>query len=85
MKCSWKNWTDRKLISSSEFEKIRSVIFGLRCDNRRANVRLKNGEVIEIDIEKRKPFFGEADFAPVRIEAQEIKTIVFQERARGKN
>ena len=70
---------------SVEFEKIRSVTFGLRNDSVQATVRLKNGEVIEINIEKKKPFFGEADFAQVRIEVQDIKTIAFQGRARGAN
>ena len=70
---------------SVEFKKIRSVIFGLHHDDVRANVRLKNGGVVEIDVDKRKPFFGESDFAQVRIEAQDIKTIVFQGKAEGKN
>jgi len=70
---------------SVEFEKIRSVIFGLHNNDLRANVRLKNGELIEIVIEKKEPFFGESDFAQVRIEAQDIKTIVFQGRVQGRN
>ena len=70
---------------SVKFDKIRSVIFALKSDLVRANIRLKDGEVLEIYIEKKKPFFGEADFANVRIEVQDIKTITFQGKAPEKN
>ena len=70
---------------SVEFEKIQSVLFMKQDQDVKARVRLKNGEVIEIFIENRKPFFGVASFGNVRIEAQDIKAITFERKVENKS
>ena len=70
---------------SIEFDKIRSVFFLRQDQDVNAKVRLKNGEVVEILIEKKKPFFGVSSFANVRIETQDIKTITFQGKVENKS
>ncbi|MEW6672093.1 MAG: hypothetical protein AB1427_10320 [Thermodesulfobacteriota bacterium] len=60
---------------SIDFEKIDSVAFLAQANAVKAGVRLKDGQLIEIMIEKKKACFGASSFANVRIEVQDIKKV----------
>ncbi len=59
------------------FDKIDSVIFLLQENTVKTSVRLKNGETVEIYIDRKKVFYGIAPFADVKIEIQDVKRITF--------
>ena len=60
---------------SIDFDKINSIFFLLQEDDVKAKVNLKDGKVLEIFVEKKKPCYGVSSFADVRIEMQDIKKI----------
>ena len=60
---------------SIDFDKINSIFFLLQEDDVKAKVNLKDGKVLEISVEKKKPCYGVSSFADVRIEMQDIKKI----------
>ncbi len=57
------------------FDKINSVFFLLQDNDVKAKVNLKDGKVVELIVDKRKPCYGVSSFADVRIEMQDIKRI----------
>ncbi|MGC8808634.1 MAG: hypothetical protein ACP5Q3_00130 [bacterium] len=59
-----------EIISKIEFVKLEGQEVILK-------VSLREAKSYEIKIEKKSKFFGQADFGPLRIEAQDIKTINF--------
>lgn len=60
------------------FENISKIEF-LKIEGQEVilKVSLREPKSYEIKIEKKSKFFGQADFGPLRIEAQDIKTINF--------
>lgn len=60
---------------SIDFEKIDSVAFLLHENVVKAGVRLKDGQLVEIMIDRNKPCFGSSSFAHVRIEVADIKKV----------
>jgi len=63
---------------SIEFEKIKMIYFLRDGQDLKARANLKNGEALDIKIEKKKAFFGAAPYGNARIEAQDIKKITFR-------
>lgn len=63
---------------SIDFEKIDSVTFLSQANEVKAGVRLKDGQLIELMIDKKKACFGVSSFANVRIEVPDIKKIVIR-------
>ncbi len=68
---------------SIDFEKIDSVTFILRGNEVKAGVRLKDGQLIEIMMDKKKVCFGAAAFANVRIELADIKKVSLRLKRSG--
>ncbi|MEA3428702.1 MAG: hypothetical protein U9Q84_05715, partial [Thermodesulfobacteriota bacterium] len=60
---------------SIDFDKINSVFFLLQDKDVKAMVNLKDGKVVELVVDKKKPCYGVSSFADIRIEMQDIKRI----------
>lgn len=60
---------------SIDFEKIDTATFILQGKEVKAGVKLKDGQLIEIMMDKKKACFGVSAFANVRIELGDIKKI----------
>ena len=65
---------------SIDFDKIASIVCLMQETVVNATVILKNGEKIEIFIERKKTFYGMAPFADVKIEIQDVKMVTFGKR-----
>ena len=61
---------------SIDFDKIDSILFFLKDDHVQANVKLKDGKVLETIVGKKKSCYGKSSFADVKILMQDIKMIV---------
>ena len=57
------------------FDKINSVFFLLEDKDVKAKINLKDGKVVELLVDKKKPCYGASSFADIRIEMQDIKSI----------
>lgn len=62
------------------FDKINSVFFLLQDKDVKAKVNLKDGKVVELIVDKKKPCYGVSSFADIRIEIQDIKRITIREK-----
>ena len=62
------------------FDKINSVFFLLQDKDVKAKVNLKDGKVVELIVDKKKPCYGVSSFADIRIEMQDIKRITIREK-----
>ena len=63
---------------SIPFEKISRVeMGGAEGNDLRVKVSLRNGESLDLRIEKKARFFGKADFGSFQIEGKDLKTIQF--------
>jgi len=60
---------------SIDFDKINSVSFLLQDKDVKAKINLKDGKVVELLVDKKKPCYGVSSFADIRIEMQDIKKI----------
>ena len=67
------------------FDKINSVSFLLEDKDVKAKVNLKDGKVIELLVDKRKPCYGVSSFADIRIEMQDIKRITIHGKIQKKD
>lgn len=65
---------------SIDFDKINSVFFLLQDKDVNAKVNLKDGRVIELIVDKKKPCYGVSSFADIRIEMQDIKRITIHRK-----
>jgi hypothetical protein len=65
---------------SIDFDKINSVFFLLQDKDVKAKVDLKDGKVVELVVDKRKPCYGVSSFADIRIEMQDIKSITIHKK-----
>ena len=63
---------------SIDFDKISSVFFLLQDKDVKAMVNLKDGKVVELVVDKKKPCYGVSSFADIRIEMQDIKRITIK-------
>jgi len=60
---------------SIDFEKIDSVAFLSQGNEVKASVRLNDGQMVEIMVDKKNACFGVSSFANVRIKVPDIKKI----------
>ncbi|MDI6687351.1 MAG: hypothetical protein QME06_03920 [Desulfobacterales bacterium] len=62
------------------FDKINSVFFLLHDKDVVAKINLKDGKVVELVVDNKKPCYGVSSFADIRIETQDIKRLTIHRK-----
>ncbi len=70
---------------SVDYDRIKSVSFLLHDEDVKAKLHLKDGRVIELVVDGRKPCYGVSSFGNCKIEMQDIKTVSIYGRVQKKD